>query len=408
MSYSFVKVTNFYNEYLKDYYRRNPDIAINSYAEQLGHIMGEGYGWADFFATHLRSFGVDAHEIVGNALPLQQAWARERGIKASGKDIVMAQLKALQPDVVFIQDSIKFNGAWINSLREEVPSIKQLIGWIGGPFTEDYLAQFRAFDFMLTCHPGWVEDFTKQGMPTHLFHHAFEGSLLPKIICQNATSAIDCIFIGSIYPGEGFYSTRMQMLESIKESNIGLSIYGYLLKVNPFKVLMKKVTYLAANTLKAGGLSGVARHLPALRTAVHWTQSPQVPRYSETLKSAVKPPVYGMEMLQALSRAKIGLNFHVNAAGKYAGNMRLYEVTGVGSCLLTDWKENLHELFEVDREVVTYKTAEECLEKVKWLLDHPKEREEIAKAGQARTLRDHTYEKRALQLNNLITAEFKK
>ncbi|MFM6368666.1 MAG: glycosyltransferase, partial [Dolichospermum sp.] len=66
------------------------------------------------------------------------------------------------------------------------------------------------------------------------------------------------------------------------------------------------------------------------------------------------------------------------------------------------WKDNLPELFEPEKEVVTYKSVEECIEKVKWLLDHPQEREAIAKAGQVRTLRDHTFDKRAIQLDQII------
>ena len=82
--------------------------------------------------------------------------------------------------------------------------------------------------------------------------------------------------------------------------------------------------------------------------------------------------------------------------------MRLFEATGVGTCLLTDWKENLSELFEIDREIVTYKSVDECIEKAKWLLEHPQERELIAKAGQARTLKDHTFAQRAVQLDKII------
>jgi spore maturation protein CgeB len=44
----------------------------------------------------------------------------------------------------------------------------------------------------------------------------------------------------------------------------------------------------------------------------------------------------------------------------------------------------------------------ECIEKVKWLLEHPQERELIAKAGQARTLKDHTFAQRAVQLDEII------
>jgi hypothetical protein len=37
---------------------------------------------------------------------------------------------------------------------------------------------------------------------------------------------------------------------------------------------------------------------------------------------------------------------------RLATNQRLYEVTGVGSVLVTDWKSNMPDLFDLDREVV--------------------------------------------------------
>lgn len=82
--------------------------------------------------------------------------------------------------------------------------------------------------------------------------------------------------------------------------------------------------------------------------------------------------------------------------------MRLFEATGVGSCLLTDAKENLPSLFEPDYEVVTYASSEECIEKAKWLLENPEKREMIAQAGQKRTLSHHTFEKRAISLTALL------
>jgi spore maturation protein CgeB len=66
--------------------------------------------------------------------------------------------------------------------------------------------------------------------------------------------------------------------------------------------------------------------------------------------------------------------------------------------LLTDRKDNLHELFEIDREVVAYSSKEEAAELVRHYLDHPDEAVRVAKAGQARTLRDHTYAQRMQEL----------
>jgi len=60
-------------------------------------------------------------------------------------------------------------------------------------------------------------------------------------------------------------------------------------------------------------------------------------------------------------------------------------------------------MFEPDVEVVSYGSAEECAEKVRYLLEHDSEREAIAAAGQNRVLRDHTFERRAKCLDELIS-----
>ena len=105
-----------------------------------------------------------------------------------------------------------------------------------------------------------------------------------------------------------------------------------------------------------------------------------------------------MDMYRALARSRITLNRHINVAENNANNMRLYEATGVGAMLLTDRKDNLHELFELGREVVAYSSKEEAGELVRHYLDHPDEAAQIAQAGQARTLREHTYAQRMQEL----------
>jgi len=85
--------------------------------------------------------------------------------------------------------------------------------------------------------------------------------------------------------------------------------------------------------------------------------------------------------------------------------MRLFEATGVGSCLVTDHKKNIKDLFEPDHEVITFKTDIEAVAKIRWLIEHPEKRREIASAGQQRTLKEHTFEKRAAILNEIISRE---
>jgi spore maturation protein CgeB len=87
--------------------------------------------------------------------------------------------------------------------------------------------------------------------------------------------------------------------------------------------------------------------------------------------------------------------------------MRMYEATGMGACLVTDWKSNLQELFEPEVEVVTYRSAAECVEKVDWLLAHPSEIVRIGEAGRRRTLRSHTYNHRAPLLDEIMRSHMR-
>lgn len=121
-----------------------------------------------------------------------------------------------------------------------------------------------------------------------------------------------------------------------------------------------------------------------------------------------QPPIFGLEMYQRLCDSKITLNTHIDVSTNSASNMRLFEATGVGTCLLTDWKENIRYIFEPDIEVATYNNSEECIAKVNFLLQNEETRKEIAQAGQKRTLNNHTIYHRAEQVDEIIKKELRK
>jgi spore maturation protein CgeB len=106
-------------------------------------------------------------------------------------------------------------------------------------------------------------------------------------------------------------------------------------------------------------------------------------------------------MYRTLQRSR-NYNIHADVASRSASNRRLFECTGVGTCLLTDRKANISTLFEPDREVVTFSGIEECIDKAKWLLDNPQQRRTIAEAGQRRALAEHTFAQRAEQFDAVI------
>ena len=73
--------------------------------------------------------------------------------------------------------------------------------------------------------------------------------------------------------------------------------------------------------------------------------------------------------------------------------MRLYEATGCGALTLTDRIKNLPDLFE-ENEVLAYLEPKEAVKRVRYFLKHRDKGKVIAERGQARTLKDHTYEQR--------------
>ncbi len=115
-----------------------------------------------------------------------------------------------------------------------------------------------------------------------------------------------------------------------------------------------------------------------------------------------RPALFGLDLYRMLWRSRLTFNAHGESALGTADNLRLFQATGVGACLLTDAASNLRDLFEPDREVVTWEGPEECVEKVRYLLAHEAERRAIAAAGQSRALREHTALERAREVDALL------
>jgi len=59
-------------------------------------------------------------------------------------------------------------------------------------------------------------------------------------------------------------------------------------------------------------------------------------------------------------------------------------------------------LFEVGKEVVAFRSSEECIDLIHYYMKHPREARLIAEAVQRRTLRDHSYMKRMGVLNEIL------
>ncbi|WP_147819503.1 CgeB family protein [Salidesulfovibrio onnuriiensis] len=359
MSFTYVKVSTLSPHYLDNFYARHDGLEDKPYNAQYTALMADAHVWADHITMHLRDHGVDAHEIVYNAHPLQQAWAREHGVVAEGKLLMLEQLKTLKPDVVFLHTSYPMYEELVPLVREHVPGVRLIQGWVCVGFGQEHHPLFRSVDFMLTCETGIHKRLNEAGARAYHMVHGFEHTLLPRVP-KPTHPKHDFFFAGSLVMSSGYHLKRANILASLIKMDVNLALHS-----NPVEVKNK---------------------------------------VDDALRSRIKPPIYGLAMYQALANARIAFNIHIDMTSS-AANVRLFEATGMGACLLTDHQTGLDDLFEKDREVVTYDTPEECADKVRWLLDHPEERRAIAAAGQKRTLTYHRLEDRVAQLHEIILSE---
>ncbi len=403
MSYRFIRITDYYGEFLKSHYENNPDNKGLNYQEEYNSIVNESIEIVSSYGKYLRKAGVDAIDIISNADSLQKKWTKEHNINSdlSSEEIVLEQLKYYKPDVVWIDTTRLLTKEWINLLKNEVENLKLVVGHICAPYNETLETAFHELDIVFTCSPCTVTELKQKGVKqVELVYHAFNHSILDEIKGnKNKFIESNLVFTGSLITGYGLHNERIEYLEKIVNSNIDMAFYGNLESTN--RIFLKRSFSQTIRLLNKLSLDFIVDNISILNKHKLHAQA-DIKFYSNKLKERVEDPVFGMNMYKVLEKANICFNIHGDIAGKCAGNLRLFEATGIGTCLVTDWKENMKDLFDLENEVVTYKSVEECIDKVKWLMDNPDEMRRIAQAGQRRTLKDHTIEKRVEKVNDIL------
>ncbi|MCK1303460.1 glycosyltransferase [Bradyrhizobium sp. 40] len=374
-----------YPRFLTWLYRRTPDLARATYATQMAARNASLFGVADFYSRNFAAAGHVAADIHINNPWMRAAWAREHGLAfeqppepgneaqrraipgslqrmiapfkpilrplarkvglsprldAQAEEILLAQIEGFKPDVVLNQDVFHIDAR----LARQIKGIGRpiLIGQVG--IVPSRGEDWSAYDLMISQLLRVVESFRSVGVRSEVVHLAFEPDILDRLPPAPERS-IDISFVGAV---SADHQQRVAQLEAVAWK-YDLKLYG----------------------------SGL-QNLPA----------------SSPLHRCYQGEVWGVEMYQALRASRLTLNSHIDQAGREAGNARLFEATGAGTFLLTDFKDNLHTLFDIGSEVAAWHTADDCLTLIDRYLGNEDERCAIAAAGQARTVSTHTFRRR--------------
>lgn len=112
-------------------------------------------------------------------------------------------------------------------------------------------------------------------------------------------------------------------------------------------------------------------------------------------------PANEAERARAYRETLINVNV-VGGAAETGLNQACFDITAAGGFMLCQRQVELERYFEIGRECDAFSNERELLEKCRYYLEHPAKAREIARAGQARTLREHLYSHRLGAVTRLV------
>lgn len=190
-------------------------------------------------------------------------------------------------------------------------------------------------DLVATAAPECVEWYLKEGCPAIFFPEASDSAIFHPM--PNLPKTHDVSFVGAKY------GIRGEIVNALRKSRVKVTTYGNGWKRGRIPTEEVPELFVRSKIVLGVGTIGYCKHFHALK-------------------------------------------------------MRDFDGPMSGSLYLTHYNPDLKDLFKIGKEIETYHNIEECVEKVHYYLDHPDEREAIAKTGRLRAEREHTWQKRFKQL----------
>lgn len=371
----FVEVTKLYSKYLEYFYKKNPTILALPYKQHISAIFDDCNMQSNFLEQELEKKGFETELFYYNASDLQYSWNME--IKTKDLfSIVKKQIKESKPDILYISDLFCFNEEQLKILKEELPKETIFVAWHFGILNDFSNRNAKYFDQIYTGNKYMTSLLSEYNKNTKLLYHTFSPTIINKI--QKKEKAGNIVFPGSI--SLNCQLTRLDMCDAILRERIPFTFAGEIY-----------------GTFNPDNVFDFLRYIKF--RALYKIENPKKYKSCEKLlRENLVLGKFGLDYYQFISDNLVCINRHADGSGTGTGNMRMTEVTGIGSCLLTDYREENKDLFEPDYEIVEYSSNDELAEKAKWLIENPTKAKEIALAGQKKTLNNYTYNNKAEHL----------
>ena len=237
------------------------------------------------------------------------------------------------------------------------------------------------------ANPVWVQ----MGSDPDLYHPV-----------DQTTRQKRCCFVGQRY------ADRDRLAAGLLNAGVPLDIYG---QGWPGATTAAQSTSSSPSGQKIGGyfqavMENFRREGPigGLRRNIRqWKYRSETRRLNPLLAPANCG--FAPSISQTFSEYEVVLNFsNVWADGRPGAQLiphvRLRDFEGpmCRACYLTGHTDELGEFYEVGKEIDTYRSPEELVEKTRYYLSHPASAEALREAGYRRAIRDHTWRRRFEEL----------
>jgi hypothetical protein len=408
---------------LQDAFLRDPDLPLRSVADQQAAFDRAHGPFSSPLIPEMRRLGWDATELVLGAPSIRVAWEREHGALPptptwmdDDTRLAVGEIQRIRPDVVLDSNLNVLDPKTLRLLRRQVPQVSVFAGYMG---TEKRFHRALGLDLVLVpCRTMSDAIRPLQWGRTEILPHSFDHRSIADLPARSVEHPL--VFAGALGPR---YVERHRILMALLEQTemeawIGLrkGVYrtpdGWLRSDTAHTQQRSRraraVDHLPTSLLASLAVRGWERigdhlnHRFVNATGGSITEGSPMRDPAALYPARCHPALHGTAYLSLLRRS--GTVFHrgIDALGHCGGALRLFEVTGTGAALLVEDSPTVHELFDVGTEAITYRDAQEAVERARWLTDNPDERERIARAGHERTMRDHTATSRAASLDRIL------
>jgi spore maturation protein CgeB len=378
MQKTIVRIYPCYQDFLKNFYSENLNAVDLNYETQLEKIIESGFDETYDFVKHLSKLGFKVIPIISNAHLLNRQWANEYGDKK--QNILIEMIMYYGPQII-IYDNDAIDIEFLQKIKNYIPCVKLLIATSCTILNKISIDKLRYANIVITCSLHIYNQLISQNLNAYLIRHGFPNRFLVPF---NNDRLNNIVFVGGFAAGSGMHEGRINFISRLLKEDLPIKIYA---SITPrWKEYVKYKLSLFDKFLgdKKNHTNNISHLIP------------------NNIRKFSSAALYGKEMYTLYQQNLVVLNMHAGVAGEYAANIRLFEATGSGACLLTDNKKDLHELFEVDKEVIVFNSTEEAIDKLRWLISNPQEAAKIGHAGYIKTSNKHLISNRVMEYNNII------